>query len=726
MIDMDGPTFPKFPAIASELPDLAARWHGNRDAFHELLDILPTIVWWMSADRKAMFFNRQWIEFTGFSPSTLHAFSPMALIHPDDRAAVQIASARAMATQEAYECEYRLRHHSGEYRRVRTRTHPCPESEHDRCGWYAESVEIADCLPRLEIVHQAPSDVLMRQIVERSPDAIFALDRDGRIVLLNKAAAEVCWMTLPQEPVGVSWLDCVSDHLRTSAATMLADARAGGSTRMDAAPDRLGDTQCWWDVEAMPLRDDDSSGLILVVGRDVTHRMQADARLVWAAQHDPVTNLPNRGFLGTRLRETVREAEDSGTRFTVFLLDVDNFKQTNDTLGHDAGDALLREFGRRLAATLRPTDFIARLGGDEFAVIARTDDSRQAAEATGAAILAALREPFSFNDQVVDCQASIGAALYPDHGTAPSELLKSADLALYGAKTGGRGQLRLFENLLRKELHERRAMIGAARVAIEQDRLLPYYQPKVSLRTGELIGFEALLRWHDPQGGIQLPDRIEPAFQDHRLACAISDRMIQHVIADIRAWTDASLSFHHVAVNVAAAEFRSGEFGDRLLEQLQRAGLPSSVLQLEVTESVFLGRGAEHVEAELKMLSREGIIIALDDFGTGYASLSHLKQFPVDILKIDKSFVHDLHTDPDSAAIAGAVINLGRSLNMKVVAEGIETELQRARLLSLGCEYGQGFLYGSPCDTATTSAFLRQSHAAACGPAQMIEEHRAA
>ena len=208
------------------------------------------------------------------------------------------------------------------------------------------------------------------------------------------------------------------------------------------------------------------------------------------------------------------------------------------------------------------------------------------------------------------------------------------------------------------------------------------------------MGFEALLRWHHPTRGIQLPGRIAAAFQDHSLASAISDRIIDRVLADIVRWRDLGLPFRHVAVNAAAAELRAGNFAERLLERLHRADLPSHAVQLEVTETVFLGRGAEYIEHALKLLSREGVMIALDDFGTGYASLSHLKQFPVDIIKIDRSFVRNLHSDPDDGAIVAAVINLGRSLGIRVVAEGIENEAQHHTLLALGCDFGQGFLYG--------------------------------
>jgi EAL domain-containing protein (putative c-di-GMP-specific phosphodiesterase class I) len=247
-------------------------------------------------------------------------------------------------------------------------------------------------------------------------------------------------------------------------------------------------------------------------------------------------------------------------------------------------------------------------------------------------------------------------------------------------------------------------MLSLAADALKDDLIRPFYQPKVDLRTGRLDGFEALLRWEHPVRGIQAPDTISAAFHDPELAAEISDRMIDGVMSDMRRWADTGVQFGHVAINAAAAEFRRGDFAEKVLERLERANLPASYLQLEVTETVFLGRGAEHVQEALKALSAEGIQIALDDFGTGYASLSHLNHFPVNVIKIDRSFISNLETSDHDAAIVRAVINLGRSLGIKIVAEGIETEKQSDFLRRHRCHLGQGYLYAKalPADAVST------------------------
>src|SRR5690606_15453531 len=251
----------------------------------------------------------------------------------------------------------------------------------------------------------------------------------------------------------------------------------------------------------------------------------------------------------------------------------------------------------------------------------------------------------------------------------------------------------LFEPHMRDNVQQRNSMVHLARAAIEDDRIVPYYQPKLDLKARSLVGFEALLRWRNPRGRIGSPAALEAAFEDSDVSAQISDRMIERVISDMRGWLDRGIDFKSVAVNASAAEFRRDNFAERVLEQLRRADIPTRCFQLEITATVFLGRGAEYVHRALALLNMRGVRIALDDFGTGYASLRHLKQFPVDIIKIDQSFVRDMAVDPGDEAIINAVINLGRSLGIRVVAEGIETHEQERRLIEFDCDFGQGFLF---------------------------------
>ncbi|MBS1239425.1 MAG: hypothetical protein H6R45_131 [Proteobacteria bacterium] len=432
----------------------------------------------------------------------------------------------------------------------------------------------------------------------------------------------------------------------------------------------------------------------------------SELRVRWIAEHDTLTELPNRNYFDDQLAEVLTAAQSSGEKIGLLVLDVDNFKQVNDAFGHDAGDILLKTLSQRLEQFLEDGDFAARIGGDEFALVVRHLETGRGFLAIGKAINERMKEPIAHQGYILDCGVSIGAATFPEHGTVRDELLKSADIALYAAKKHGRNNILLFESSLRSELNRRTAMIGLARSALERNYIAPYYQPKVCLRSGKTKGFEALLRWRDLSGTVHYPAEMEAAFEDYELAHEISERIQDCVIDDIRAWLDAGLEFEQVAINAAAAEFSRNDFASRLLGKLDAAGVPARHLQVEVTETVFLGRGADHVGFALDALKARGVEIALDDFGTGYASLSHLKNFPVDVIKIDRSFITDLGKNTGDTAIVCALLGLATDLGLTTVAEGIETEAQAAFLERKGCDFGQGYFFGKAVSAGQVPALL--------------------
>ncbi len=447
-------------------------------------------------------------------------------------------------------------------------------------------------------------------------------------------------------------------------------------------------------------------GRIIMTARDVTDEKLAEERILWSAAHDALTGLANRSCFQAELQLALQTASQEAEAVGLLLLDIDRFKQINDTLGHDAGDRLLEVFAARLRAAVRSEDTVARIGGDEFAVILRQVSSRHDVAGLANCILERLVKPFTHNGAVLDCRASIGAALFPAHGRSAVELMKHADLALYASKAAGRGTSMLFDPAMKSQVRRRDLMIRRARDALDGDRVLPYYQPKVDLRTGAVIGLEALLRWRSRHGRVGEPGALGYAFEDLEVANALSDRMIARVIADLRCWLAGGVAVDHVAVNASAAEFRRDDFAERVLDRLARAGIAARHFEIEVTETVFVGRGAENVQRALDLLSREGVRIALDHFGTGYASLRHLKQFPVDTIKIDRSFVRDMDENVGDEAIIRAVINLGRALGIKVVAEGIERGAQADRLVGLDCDLGQGFLFSKAVPSSRVPALL--------------------
>ena len=549
----------------------------------------------------------------------------------------------------------------------------------------------SDCLRKDREQALRQSESLNRTINDASPDCVSLLDRDGNVLFSNEAAIVAYGLESDSELIGRPWGQLLDPGARTDRDAALAAARTGGVGRMRLCLRTPAGGLRWFESLVSRLSSADEQSIrFMVMSRDITQQKLAEDQVRWTATHDPLTELPNR----TLFQEQVDQLRvPANSRFALLLLDVDDFKRVNDTLGHDAGDALLRTIGKRLRQSVREDDFVARLGGDEFAIILHEVRSKEGAVAAAAKILDLLKEPWLYNGRLSDCRVSIGASISTLHGTDPEELLKKADMALYAAKTQGCDRFAVFQTVMRAEMEKRTSELTLGRSAVAGDLIVPYYQPKVELRSGKLIGFEALLRWRHPTRGIQKPETIAAAFEDVELARDLTDRILCSVIADMRHWSAAGIEFGHVAVNVAAADFKQSDFAERLIERLDSNGVPRTRLQIEVTETVFLGRGAEYVEHALQILNASGIRIALDDFGTGYASLSHLKQFPVDIIKLDQSFLRDVR-DAHNQAIIRTVISLGRSLDLDVVAEGVETEEQEAYLVAQGCRFGQGYLYG--------------------------------
>lgn len=442
---------------------------------------------------------------------------------------------------------------------------------------------------------------------------------------------------------------------------------------------------------------------------DIDDRKMADEAIRWSADHDDLTGLWNRRAFMTGLRKALAGAEGSDIEVALLLIDLDDFKSINDRYGHDAGDGLLKATARRLEKFGEGDALAGRLGGDEFALFIYTADPDQLS-ATVLALRQMLATPCSLNGQAHICRSSIGVALYPGHGKDADGLYKSADLALYEAKDAG-GGVRYFRSEMRTGQQIRMSELSIARHVLDHDQVLPFYQPKVDLRSGAVVGFEALLRWNDHICGVHTPTMIPAAFEDAELAIALDERIFERVAADIADWNRAGLAFGRVAINIAALQFGQQDFADRLLDQISRAGIDPSSLELEITETVFLGRASHKILPTFERLRAAGMTIALDDFGTGYASLVHLKQFPIDVLKIDCSFVRALE-DSTNAAIVQAIADLGSRLGITIVAEGVETKGQADRLHRKGCNLAQGHLFSPAVPAEQVPGLLARRYSA--------------
>ncbi|WP_159874122.1 EAL domain-containing protein [Novosphingobium sp. 9U] len=644
----------------------------------------------------------------GHSPDQVETMDSLhGKIHPDDAEFV-LREMRGLleSANSQIALEYRIMRSDGTYANVYASSHIIRDPLGQPSRLIGALLDLSE--RKLADAAYKQSEALNHRIVEAVTECVMLIGLDGKLEFINGPGARAVGIQDPSLFYGQDWVSFWPARARKAVSAALSAALNGGNGAFAEATPTLHGVLKYWDVVISPVLTDGKPAKLVAIARDVTERKEAQEALVRAATRDALTGLMNRATFQEVLASRVAMARESGCQLGLMLLDLDHFKHINDAEGHDVGDHLLAVIAQRMREVAPANTKLARLGGDEFAVLMPDIGSGDEAVDMAGKLLERIRTPLVHDRRKLDCSATIGVAVFPDHGRTQEELLKSADIALYVAKNQGRGRAALFESHHRAEIQARQSMLSLARAAIRNQRIVPFYQPKIQLPDRQLHGFEALLRWHDVRRGIQFPSTIAAAFDDLDLAATISDHMIDRVIEDMRCWLDEGLAFGHVAVNAAAAEFRRDNFAESVLDRLASAGVPSSRFQLEVTETVFLGRGSEYVDRALKLLSREGVSIALDDFGTGFASLRHLKDFPVDVIKLDQSFVRDMKKDPDDAAIVGAVLNLGRSLEIEVVAEGIETAEQEQRLRELGCRYGQGFLYSEAVPASAAADIIRR------------------
>lgn len=443
------------------------------------------------------------------------------------------------------------------------------------------------------------------------------------------------------------------------------------------------------------------------VQTDVTELKRAEEKLIHDALYDPLTGLPNRVSLMERLRRTGDlVSQEQQYLFAVLFIDLDRFKMINDSLGHAIGDLLLREIAHRLAFCLRPDDTIARLGGDEFVILLEDVKTHDNAISVAERILHELSTPFTLEGREIFTTASIGITFSNTKLNHPEDLLRDADLAMYRAKTQGRGRYEIFHPRMYTSAVALLEMETDLRRALERQELKLHYQPIVSLRTNRLVGFEALIRWQHPQQGLIPPAKFVPIAEETGLIAPIGNWILQEACTQMRQWQKQFPEWRALTINV---NLSSKQFTPHLVEQvhqiLQETGLDAQHLKLEITESALMGH-ADSAITTLTQLKQLGIQLAIDDFGTGYSSLSYLHRFPIDSLKVDRSFINKIDVDGEQLAIVRTIITLAWNLGMEVVAEGVETPKQLAQLRSLRCEYAQGYLFSKPCDAEAIETLL--------------------
>jgi len=440
--------------------------------------------------------------------------------------------------------------------------------------------------------------------------------------------------------------------------------------------------------------------------RHAIERKHAELRLMHVTHYDSLTGLANRALFQSRLDHALAVAKRRKLLAALLVLDLDRFKGVNDTLGHHAGDQLLVLVAERLRACVRESDTVARLGGDEFTVILNDVTSAEEVSVVARKILAALSGPFHLEDHEIYVTPSIGITLYPHDGVTPTGLLKNADAAMYQAKNLGRNNFQFYTADMNRRSVARLKMESGLRQAIDRSELVLYYQPKIDITTGIITGMEALVRWNKPDTGLVPPVEFIPIAEETGLIIPVGEWVLREALMQIRRWHDEGAPTMRVAVNLSARQFRQNDLVKTITENLDELGVGGEFLEVEITESLLMDDTALSTMALYKLKDR-GVRVSVDDFGTGYSSLSYLKRFPIDALKIDRSFVRDITTDPDDATITNAIIGLAHNLRRRVIAEGVETPAQLAFLQKHGCDEAQGFLFSPPVAAAELARLIK-------------------
>ncbi len=560
------------------------------------------------------------------------------------------------------------------------------------------------------------NDAYFRSLVQNSADIILIINDENRIQYASPSADSIfgdvplsdmplpVLVTHPERRVADAFLE----RARTDGGR---HPRGGGTTppwTVHTANGGLADVE----ISVQDLRDDPSIGGLVVTMRDITERRRLERELHYRSNHDALTGLENRLPFSERLEAAVASAKESGGVAAILYIDLDDLKLINDGLGHSTGDAVLITVGERLGTFVAtngaaPRDAAARLGGDEFVVLLAELSDEAAADEAADRLVATLREPVDVDGREVSCRASVGVATTSRSADTATALLRDADLALYAAKGTGKGQWRHYESWMRRTVMARLELRASLERAVDDGALLVHYQPIVDLEVGFPVGFEALVRWQHPTQGLLLPDQFIDVAEESGLIVPIGSRVLATAMRDAKLWSEITGSEPYVGVNVSARQFRGQSFPAEVRRLLKETGLAPHRLMLEITESLLL-RDDDSVWQDMQALRRIGVRIAIDDFGTGFSSLSYLRKVPLDVVKLDRLFIQTMTDSPQQRELVEGIVRLTNVLGLQVIAEGIETDEERAHAIRVGCAFGQGYMFSRPMPVREASRWLTQ------------------
>ncbi len=680
---------------------------ASEERLQMALDAAADGLWDFDLQRQRLYFSPGYAALLGLQPTELTDSLEdwLERLHPEDRDPYQQALVDLVRAGRAarHDFVYRLRHADGGYRWFQARGSLLL----DRHGQPERLIGTAS-----DITQRRRDDEHLRQaaaVFDATQEGVLVTDSEQRIVHVNPAFTHITGYSA-DEVLGQTPSLLQSGRHDAAFYRVLWHALENRGAWSGEVWNRRKNGEVypqWHCIRA--IRDD--KGVVshyVAVFSDISALKRSQHELDYLAHHDPLCNLPNRLLFIERVENAFERALRENRQAALLLLDLDHFKLINESLGHHVGDELLKAVGERLAARLDKSITLARLGGDEFGLLYEPCGSAEQAAGVAQQVLDTLSEPFLHHDQELYVSASIGISLFPEGLESASQALRNADSALFKAKSSGRESCAFYDQALTDYARQRVELVAALRHALQHDQLRVHYQPLLCLESGGLLGAEALVRWQHPQRGLVPPGLFIPIAEESGLIGAIDAWVLEQACRQMVAWQQSGLAMRFIAVNVSSRLFSRGELDRQVAEVLQATGLAPQCLELEVTESAVM----DNPDAALALLERLrglGVRLAIDDFGTGYSSLARLKRLPVDKLKLDQSFVRGLPEDLDDAAITRAVIALGHSLELKVLAEGIEQPEQMAFLRQLGCDYGQGYHFGRPMPAAAFVEFAQSS-----------------
>ncbi len=565
------------------------------------------------------------------------------------------------------------------------------------------------------------SEALHRFIVNSSPDLVYMLDRHGCFTFLNDRV-ETLLGYRKEELLGRHYSEIIDpDHLE-HARGVFNERRTGSraatnveirlKSRLKPPGPRMFHSQgVWTELTAMGVysdpRERTPAGFTGTYGsaRDISERKEAEQVINFQAYHDLLTHLPNRALLKDRLNLAIAQARRNKRKLAVMFLDLDRFKVVNDTLGHSMGDRLLKAVANRLQSCLRSGDTLSRFGGDEFMLLLPEVRTRNDVVVIAGKILDRLAAPFSIDGHELFVGASIGIAMYPEAGDSEEALIQNADIAMYHVKGNRKNGYQFFSEEMNHQFSTRLTMERELRNALAQNELTVHYQPQIALDTGEIVGVEALVRWNHPVQGLVLPPQFLPLAEETGLICQVDEQVQRQAFRDVARWRAEGHGSLKVSVNVSPMQLEQDDFVQRFRAAMDACDLSPAAVKLEITESTLM-RDMEAIVPRLRELRRLGVSVAIDDFGTGYSSLSYLHQFPINTLKVDRTFVGDIRADQSSASIIDAIVAMARGLKLDVIAEGVENRTQLGYLKAQGCREVQGYIFSRPVPADTLAAML--------------------